>query len=146
MNPLKRNLGFACLLVVSLLNNANTQVLASGAKKAAANKQTAAGKDCAELKGLRKKLNIIEFYSDYCKPCRKFAPVWQSVSTRCKGLAEFKRVNVQTDKAMMEKYGQYIDGVPTLVWTDSKGKFIRTTGSFANDTYFIEAIRIIGSR
>lgn len=93
------------------------------------------------------KMQILEFYTDWCVPCHQFEPIWQSVSARMSSKADFKRYNAEAPEnaELRTKFG--IRGFPTIVFTDGKGQELqRISGAPDNEETFISAINSIRER
>jgi thioredoxin 1 len=59
------------------------------------------------------KLVLMDFYADWCGPCRMQGPIFEAVAEDFKGRAEFKKVNVDKEGALASEKGIFV--VPTLV-------------------------------
>jgi len=57
---------------------------------------------------------VVDFYADWCGPCRALAPIMESVAHKKQGLAEFAKVNVDEVAELTFKYG--IMTIPTLLF------------------------------
>jgi thiol-disulfide isomerase/thioredoxin len=66
---------------------------------------------------------LLDFYGDYCGPCRTFGPQFVSWATEFQGKATFAKVNVQQAQGLCETY--QIQAIPTLVVLDREGKVVR---------------------
>jgi thioredoxin 1 len=54
----------------------------------------------------------MDFYAEWCGPCKMFAPIFESVSNQTEGV-EFEKINVDIDSEKSAKYG--IRSIPTLI-------------------------------
>jgi len=93
------------------------------------------------------RLHVMEFYTDWCVPCKIFEPVWQSVSARMSSKADFQRYNAEAPEnaELKAKYG--VQGFPTFIFTDGKGSELeRLSGAPADDQTFINLIESIRAR
>lgn len=57
------------------------------------------------------KVVIIDFWAEWCGPCRGFAPVFDAASEQHADIV-FAKVNVDTEPAIAQEYG--IRSIPTL--------------------------------
>lgn len=56
---------------------------------------------------------LVDFYADWCGPCRIVAPVVEQLATARAGSALVLKVDTDRSPALMERYG--IRGIPTLI-------------------------------
>lgn len=56
---------------------------------------------------------LVDFWADWCQPCRQLAPVVEAVAQRYEGKAKFVKVNVDDNNQTAQRYG--IRGIPTLI-------------------------------
>ena len=59
------------------------------------------------------KLKVMDFYADWCQPCKQFAPVFESVAVE-NSEVEFQKINVDSDPESSSKYG--IRSIPTIIF------------------------------
>ncbi len=55
---------------------------------------------------------VVDFYADWCGPCKMLAPVFEKVSNETEGVA-FIKVNVDANIELAQRYG--ISTIPTLL-------------------------------
>lgn len=58
-------------------------------------------------------ITLIDFYADWCGPCKIMAPVFAELETEYEGKVEFKKVDVETNGAMAQEYR--VMSIPTFV-------------------------------
>ena len=56
---------------------------------------------------------LVDFYADWCGPCKTLSPIVQEVSSALHGRVKVIKVNVDKNQGASIKYG--IRGVPTLI-------------------------------
>ena len=56
---------------------------------------------------------ILDFWAEWCGPCRMMAPVFEQLSSEFKGKLKFGKVNVDENRNLAEKYD--ISSIPTLL-------------------------------
>lgn len=56
---------------------------------------------------------LVDFYADWCAPCRMVAPILEQVATEMNGEVKILKVNVDKNKAAASKYG--VQSIPTLM-------------------------------
>lgn len=57
---------------------------------------------------------VVDFWAEWCGPCRALAPVLEEISTELSGKANIVKVNVDKAGVLAQKYG--IRGIPTLIF------------------------------
>jgi len=69
-----------------------------------------------------KKPFVIDFYADWCPPCRAMAPIMEELEKKYKGKVEVIKVNVDLsqNRSIVIKYK--VVSIPTFVFIDSEGK------------------------
>ena len=60
-----------------------------------------------------KRVVLVDFYADWCGPCRKLAPTIKALAREYKGRAAVVKVNVDQGAALAHAYG--IRGIPTVI-------------------------------
>lgn len=58
-------------------------------------------------------ITFIDFYADWCGPCKIMKPVFEEVEKEYKGKVDFQKVDVEADVEMASKFG--IMSIPTFV-------------------------------
>ena len=66
---------------------------------------------------------ILDFYGDYCGPCRTFGPQFTSWANEFQGKITFAKVNVEQAQALCQTY--QVHAIPTLIVLDKEGKVVR---------------------
>lgn len=56
---------------------------------------------------------LVDFYADWCAPCRMVAPILEQVAVDMKGEVKILKVNVDKNRDAATKYG--IRSIPTLM-------------------------------
>lgn len=84
-----------------------------------------------EWKYLGNKPAIIDFYADWCGPCRTMAPRLEEVSKEYAGKIIVYKVN--TDKEQLLSANLGIQSLPTLVFIPQNGKPQATMGAMPKD-------------
>jgi thioredoxin 1 len=57
---------------------------------------------------------LIDFYADWCGPCRMLAPLLERVAREFAGRAKIVKVNVDEEPGLAEQYR--VESIPTLVF------------------------------
>lgn len=68
---------------------------------------------------IAKGVTLVDFYADWCGPCKMIAPIIEDLSEEYKGKANIVKVNVDNVQDVAAEFG--IQSIPTLlVFKDSK--------------------------
>jgi thioredoxin 1 len=76
---------------------------------------------------------VIDFYADWCKPCRALAPVIRELATENKSRADFYRANVDGNAELSEAFG--IRGIPYVVFMKNDSVVYALTGLQPKERY-----------
>lgn len=93
---------------------------------------------------IKGQLHVLDFYTVWCKPCKRFEPIFESVASRMRGRADFRRVDAEDpkNKSLVQKYG--VSMFPTLLYIDDAGTEIYRGGPTPrSDEEFENTIRIV---
>lgn len=63
---------------------------------------------------------IIDFYADWCGPCRKVAPILEELAKEYAGKILIYKVDTEKDKELAQKFG--IQSLPSLLFVPINGK------------------------
>jgi len=63
---------------------------------------------------------IIDFYADWCPPCRQLSPRVEEIAKEYEGKIVVYKVNTDKEKALAQSLG--ITSLPTLLYIPAKGK------------------------
>lgn len=56
---------------------------------------------------------FVDFWAEWCGPCRMLGPVLDELSTELEGKVEIKKVNIDENQAIAQQYG--IMSIPTMI-------------------------------
>lgn len=62
---------------------------------------------------------VIDFYAEWCGPCKMLAPVLDDVAEEYKDKIDVYKVNVEDEEELAAKFG--IRGVPSILFIPMKG-------------------------
>ncbi len=69
---------------------------------------------------------IIDFYADWCGPCRMMAPVFEELSAEYEGKLKFTKLNTDANQNLAMKYD--ISGIPALIIAKNGKEIDRIVG------------------
>ncbi|MCA9056036.1 MAG: thioredoxin [Planctomycetaceae bacterium] len=69
---------------------------------------------------------LVDFYADWCGPCRMLAPVLERLAAEFNGRARIVKVNVDTEPELAEHYS--VEAIPTLLFVVDGEPIGRTAG------------------
>ncbi len=69
---------------------------------------------------------VVDFYADWCAPCRKASPVMDELSEKYKGKVLFYKVNTDEESELASMF--HITGIPAFLWVPMTGKPVMKAG------------------
>jgi thioredoxin len=75
---------------------------------------------------------IIDFYADWCGPCKRVAPVLEELAGEYAGKIYIYKVNIDKERELAGLFG--IQNIPTFLVIPMKGKPSLTSGASANSS------------
>lgn len=82
-----------------------------------------------EWKYLGSQPAIVDFYADWCGPCRQLSPVLDELAKEYSGKLTIYKVNVDKERGLATFFG--IRSIPTLLFIPMKGKPQRSLGALS---------------
>jgi thioredoxin len=74
---------------------------------------------------------IIDFYADWCKPCRMAAPILSELAKEYAGKIIVYKVDTQVEKELASVFG--ISSIPAFLWVPMSGKPTMSNGIASTD-------------
>lgn len=90
-------------------------------------------KQSMEWKYLGDKPAIIDFYADWCKPCKMVAPIMDELSKQYDGKVIFYKVNIDNEKELANAF--QITSIPTVLYIPKTGQPQAAVGAQAKEDY-----------
>lgn len=81
---------------------------------------------------------VIDFYADWCNPCKIMSPIVEDISGKIKDI-KFGKVDVDKESELTQRF--QIMSVPTLLFFKNKGQVDRIVGVLSKE----ELIKRIGA-
>jgi len=76
---------------------------------------------------------VIDFYADWCKPCRMIAPIMEELATEYKDDIVIYKVDTQVERELASVFG--IQSLPTVVFVPLEGNPSAQKGALPKDSY-----------
>ncbi len=80
---------------------------------------------------------VIDFYADWCGPCKMVAPIIEELSEEYAGKVNFYKIDTEAEQELAAAFG--IQSIPSLLFIPVEGKPQMAAGALPKDT-FIEVI------
>ena len=80
---------------------------------------------------------IIDFYADWCGPCRMVAPVLEELSKEYAGKVNFYKVDTEAEQELAAAFG--IRSIPSFLFCPAEGKPQMAMGALPKQA-FVQAI------
>ncbi len=76
---------------------------------------------------------VIDFYADWCGPCKRVAPIMTELSGEFKGKVQFYKVNTDMEQELANAFG--IQSIPSIMFCPMQGKPTMSVGAYPKDEY-----------
>lgn len=76
---------------------------------------------------------IIDFYADWCGPCKMVAPVLEELSREYEGQLQIYKVNTETELELASVFG--IRSIPTFLFIPVDGEPMMQPGAFPKKVF-----------
>jgi thioredoxin len=76
---------------------------------------------------------MIDFYADWCGPCKMVAPVLEELSEEYDGKLNIYKVNTEEEQELSAVFG--IQSIPSLLFVPSDGQPQMAMGALPKDTF-----------
>jgi len=80
---------------------------------------------------------IIDFYADWCAPCRMVAPILEELSKEYDGKVDIYKVDTEAEQELAMVFG--IRSIPSLLFVPKEGQPQMAMGALPKET-FVKAI------
>jgi thioredoxin len=76
---------------------------------------------------------VIDFYADWCRPCKMVAPIMDELAEKYKGQITIYRVNTDQERELAQFFG--IRSIPTVFFCPMSGDPQMTQGALPKDSF-----------
>ena len=76
---------------------------------------------------------VIDFYADWCGPCRKVAPIMEKLANEYDGKLLVYKINVDHEKELATVF--QIQSIPTVLFIPKKGQPMMQVGAMQEEGY-----------
>jgi len=76
---------------------------------------------------------IIDFYADWCGPCKMVAPILEELSKEYEGRLLIYKVNTDIEQELALVFG--IQSIPTILFIDAAGEPMMQPGAFPKHAF-----------
>jgi len=76
---------------------------------------------------------IVDFYADWCKPCKLIAPIMEELALEYKGKINVYKVNTEQQRELSTLFG--IKSIPSVLFIPMKGKPQMSTGALPKESF-----------
>ena len=83
---------------------------------------------------------IIDFYADWCGPCKMVAPVLEDLSLEYSGKINIYKIDTEAEQELASAFG--IRSIPSILFVPKEGQPQMATGALPKDT-MVQAINDI---
>jgi thioredoxin len=88
---------------------------------------------------------VIDFYADWCRPCKMVAPIMEDLAKEYKGKVVFYRINIDDERELAQMLN--IQSIPALLYVPANGKPQMSVGLSGKEDYIqkIQSILLTGT-
>jgi thioredoxin 1 len=76
-------------------------------------------------------IKLIDFYADWCGPCKAMAPIFEEIETEYADKVTFEKVDVESENDLAAQFG--IMSIPTFVILKNDKEVDRKLGAMPKD-------------
>lgn len=77
---------------------------------------------------------VIDFYADWCGPCKRVAPIMAELAKKYDGKLKVYKIDVDNEKQLASVFR--VRSIPSVLFVPKKGKPQMQTGAMPRDAYF----------
>jgi thioredoxin 1 len=76
---------------------------------------------------------VIDFYADWCGPCKMVAPILEELSSEYAGQIDIYKVNTEDERELSSVFG--IQSIPSILFVPVNGQPQMAMGALPKDTF-----------
>jgi len=76
---------------------------------------------------------IIDFYADWCQPCKMVAPILEELATEFKDKVDIYKVNTEEQQELSAMFG--IQSIPSLLFVPKEGQPQMAQGALPKESF-----------
>jgi thioredoxin len=76
---------------------------------------------------------IVDFYADWCKPCKLIAPIMEELAVKYAGQIDIYKVNTDNERELASVFG--IRSIPSVLFVPASGRPQMTQGALPKETF-----------
>ena len=76
---------------------------------------------------------VIDFYADWCKPCKMIAPIMDDLATEYEGRVKIYKIDTDKEKRLAQVF--QVRSIPAVLFSPVKGRPMMQTGALPKDQY-----------
>ena len=77
---------------------------------------------------------VIDFYADWCRPCKMVAPIMDELAKEYDGKIKVYKINVDKERQLASIFR--VTSIPSVLFVPKNGKPVKQTGALKRDDYF----------
>ena len=85
---------------------------------------------------------VIDFYADWCRPCKMVAPIMEELAKEYNGEVYFYKVNVDEEKELAQAFG--IRSIPSVLFCPKTGQPQMAVGAMEKENYIKAIEEVMG--
>ncbi len=76
---------------------------------------------------------VIDFYADWCRPCKMVSPIMEELAKEYKGKVVFYRINTDQERELSQTFN--ISSIPAILYVPKSGKPQMSVGLASKEDY-----------
>ncbi len=84
-------------------------------------------------------VKLLDFWAEWCGPCKMMEPVFKELEDEFKGKVEFVEIDVDKDAAMVQKYG--VMSIPTYI-VEKDGKEVGRRVGYTPKSEMVKLLQV----